>query len=365
MAFLQGSYCSCVHPGYRQKQCSNVLPAFPVLCTVTVRSSAVEAKEAELAGQLAMSLSTEVDSILWRPYHLFDLPRSPGKARALCISPERSLEMDICGNLGPFWCLPECSRCPFSIAGLGISLAVLHSTLASTCPDSQSKELGVGLAKVTVDNLKTILLDFCLGIHHCQVSMSRVGVAVAVSAKAVVFPCLRALPGEVTYTLLLHRPVEGRGFLVLREGFSTWTETGRQKEWSWMSVLFCCIFFFKCRHRKPQRLGAEAMGPSESAWDCCWLLVHTLIRGHSPVCVGESYPHCALKSWKGCLWTKLGHSLWVGSGVPGSASGIFRTPVIISGSYLLPVTWTFPPARNSGKNSLCGGRWVGCTGVRL
>lgn len=166
----------------------------------------------------------------------------------------------------------------------------------------------MGLAKVTVDNLMITLLSFCLGIHHCQVWRSGLGLAVAVSAKAVVLPCLGALPGEGTYTLLLHRPVEGGGIPGLREGlwgFSTCTETGSQKERSWMSVLFCCVFFFKCRHRKPQRLGAEAMGPSESAWVCCWFLVHILIHGRSPVCVAESCPHCALRSWRGHLWTKL------------------------------------------------------------
>lgn len=170
----------------------------------------------------------------------------------------------------------------------------------------------MGLAKVTIDNLITILLSFCLWIHHFQVSRSGVVLAVAVSAKAVVLPCLGALPGEGTYTLLLHRPVEGGGFPGLREGlwgFSTCTETGSLKEWSWMSVLFCCIFFFKCRHRKPQRLWAGAMGPSESAWVCFCLLAHTLIRGHNPVCVAEPCPYCALRSWKGRLWTKLGHSL--------------------------------------------------------
>lgn len=31
-----------------------------------------------------------------------------------------------------------------------------------------------------------------------------------------------------------------------------------------MGVLFCCVFFVKCRQRKPQKLGAEAPGPSKS-----------------------------------------------------------------------------------------------------
>lgn len=38
-----------------------------------------------------------------------------------------------------------------------------------------------------------------------------------------------------------------------------------------MGVLSCCVFFVKCRQRKPQKLGAEAPGPSESggfAADC-------------------------------------------------------------------------------------------------
>lgn len=38
-----------------------------------------------------------------------------------------------------------------------------------------------------------------------------------------------------------------------------------------MGVLFCCVFFVKCRQRKPQKLGAKALGPSKSggfAADC-------------------------------------------------------------------------------------------------
>lgn len=107
MAFLQGRYCFYLHPGYRQKQRSSVLVVFPVLCTMTVRSSTVEAKEEELAGQLAVSLSPQVDSALWRPHHPFDLPRSPGRARALCISPEKFLQMAIYGNPGSILMSPR------------------------------------------------------------------------------------------------------------------------------------------------------------------------------------------------------------------------------------------------------------------
>lgn len=61
---------------------------------------------------------------------------------------------------------------------------------------------------------------------------------------------------------------------------------------------------------------------------CCWVL--------SSLC-SEELERTSLD--------QVGHSLWVVSGIPGTASGIFRTPVSISGSYFLPIIWTFPAAR--------------------
>lgn len=92
--------------GLQTKATFQCAPSLPCSVHHDCEERHSEAKE-ELAGQLAMSLSSEVDSALWRPHHPFDLPRSPGRARVLCISPERSLEMDIYGNPGSILMSPR------------------------------------------------------------------------------------------------------------------------------------------------------------------------------------------------------------------------------------------------------------------
>lgn len=129
-----------------------------------------------------------------------------------------------------------------------------------------------------------------------------------------------------------------------------------------MGVLFCCVFFVKCRHRRPWRHGAGATGPSVSVCVCCWLLAHS-----PPVltaCVLLCTVLAVLVESKRTPSDQRGPQPRAGPGGPSSASRLFRTPVTVSGSHFLPVTWTSPAAGHSG-NFVCGGQHVGFTDVHL
>lgn len=155
-----------------------------------------------------------------------------------------------------------------------------------------------------------------------------------VLAKALFLSCLGVLLVQGTYTQLFHRPLEGRGFPGLREdlwGFSIFSETGCQKEWSLMGVLFCCVFFVKCRQRKPKSLELKPWGPQSLVGLLLTAGTHTPCPWLQP-CVCRC-PHWALWSWRGGLRNNSDHGLRVRPGGPGSASGTFRTPVTINGSY--------------------------------